>query len=65
VYRHLPRGLAIRQAVALVQAVLGDAATRERMQTIITTTRVGARAPSLAALFARRVAEWSGAAAPS
>lgn len=34
-YRFLPRGLAIRQVVALIQTLAGDAATRARMRTIL------------------------------
>ena len=56
-YRHLPRGLAIRQAVALVQALVGDAATRERMRTILTTTRAGSRVPSVRTFLSPRRTE--------
>jgi radical SAM superfamily enzyme YgiQ (UPF0313 family) len=35
VYRLLPRGVALRQVVALVQALIGDEATRARMRTIL------------------------------
>lgn len=55
-YRYLPRGLAIRQFVALLQAVVGDVATRERIRTILTTTRAGSRVPSLRGVFASRMA---------
>jgi radical SAM superfamily enzyme YgiQ (UPF0313 family) len=49
-YRFLPRGLAVRQAVALLLAIAGDDATRERMRTIIASAtgtakqRLGRRA---------------------
>jgi len=34
-YRHLPRGMAVRQLLALALALMGDAATRERIFTIL------------------------------
>jgi radical SAM superfamily enzyme YgiQ (UPF0313 family) len=37
-YRLLPRGLAIRQLVALLQALVGDVATRERIRMILSAT---------------------------
>lgn len=41
-YRYLPRGLAVQQAIALLMAIVGDDATRERMQTILATAAGGA-----------------------
>ena len=35
VYRFLPRGMAVRQLLALALALVGDAATRERIFTIL------------------------------
>src|SRR5262249_17789180 len=41
-YRFLPSGMAIRQLLALVLAIVGDAATRERIFTILGATVRGA-----------------------
>ncbi|MEO7329432.1 MAG: radical SAM protein [Minicystis sp.] len=45
-YRHLPRGLGLQQAIAMLMAIVGDDATRERMRTILATavTSVGQQA---------------------
>jgi len=42
-YRLLPRGLAVRQLVALVQTIAGDEATRARMKTILAAALGGSR----------------------
>lgn len=39
VYRYLPRGMAVRQVLALALAVLGDSATRDRIFTILSAAR--------------------------
>lgn len=53
-YRFLPRGLAVRQLVALVQAVAGDEATRARMKTILAAAVGGARVDVARAVGSRR-----------
>jgi radical SAM superfamily enzyme YgiQ (UPF0313 family) len=58
-YRFLPRGLAVRQLLALVQAIVGDVATRERVRMIF-----GATARSAVGVTRRRLFGSDGAVVP-
>jgi radical SAM superfamily enzyme YgiQ (UPF0313 family) len=53
VYKHLPRGLALRQVAGVIMAIAGDSATRERMRTILGGAIRGSSLPHLERLLGR------------